>query len=124
MSEPKRFKFNRCFIWLPLTGLAAAPQSSARAAFAAAHLTELHFSPIVRGSQRKKRGENLSFPLSALPKIADFISRFEFSFLRFLAFSVPFSNHTLRDFKEEISNNLLRFCILFRFRELHFLRDR
>ena len=62
--------------------------------------------------------------LSALPKIADFISRFEFSFLRFLAFSVPFSNHTLRDFKEEISNNLLRFCILFRFRELHFLRDR
>lgn len=65
MSEPKRFKFNRCFIWLPLTGLAAAPQSSARAAFAAAHLTELHFSPIVRGNQRKKRGENLSFPLAA-----------------------------------------------------------
>lgn len=62
--------------------------------------------------------------MSALPKIADFISRFEFSFLCFLAFSVPFSNHTLRDFKEEISNNLLRFCILFRFRELHFLRDR
>ena len=61
--------------------------------------------------------------MSALPQIADFISRFEFSFLCFLAFSVPFSNHTLRDFKEEISNNLLRFCILFRFRELHFLRD-
>ena len=50
---------------LPLTGLAAAPQSSARAAFATAHLTERHFSPIVRGSQRKKRGENLSFPLAA-----------------------------------------------------------
>lgn len=62
--------------------------------------------------------------MSALPKIADFISRFEFSFFSFLAFSVPFSNHALRDFKEEISNNLLRFCILFRFRELHFLRDR
>lgn len=62
--------------------------------------------------------------MSALPKIADFISRFEFSFPCFLAFSVPFSNHALRDFKEEISNNLLRFCILFRFRELHFLRDR
>ena len=29
-----------------------------------------------------------------------------FSFLCFLAFSVPFSNHALRDFKEEISNNL------------------
>ena len=61
--------------------------------------------------------------MRALPKKTDFISRFEFSFLCFLAFSVPFSNHTLRDFKEEISNNLLRFCILFRFRELHFLRD-
>ena len=57
-------------------------------------------------------------------KKTDFISRFEFSFLCFLAFSVPFSNHTLRDFKEEISNNLLRFCILFRFSKLHFLRDR
>ena len=51
--------------------------------------------------------------MSALPKKTDFISRFEFSFLCFLAFSVPFSNHTLRDFKEEISNNLLRFCIYF-----------
>ena len=65
-----------------------------------------------------------SIHMSVLPKIADFISRFEFSFFSFLAFSVPFSNHALRDFKEEISNNLLRFCILFRFRELHFLRDR
>ena len=62
--------------------------------------------------------------MSALPEKTDFISRFEFSFLCLLAFSVPFSNHALRDFKEEISNNLLRFCILFRFRELHFLRDR
>lgn len=44
--------------------------------------------------------------MSALPKKTDFISRFEFSFLCFLAFSVPFSNHTLRDFKEEISNNV------------------
>ena len=61
--------------------------------------------------------------MSALPQIADFISRFEFSFFSFLAFFVSFSNHALRDFKEEISNNLLRFCILFRFRELHFLRD-
>lgn len=49
--------------------------------------------------------------MSALPKIADFISRFDFSFFSFLAFSVPFSNHALRNFKEEISNNLLRFCI-------------
>lgn len=62
--------------------------------------------------------------LSALPKIADFISRFEFSFFSFLAFSVPFSNHALRDFKEEISNNLLRSCILFRFPKSYFLRDK
>lgn len=62
--------------------------------------------------------------MSALPKIADFISRFDFSFFSFLAFSVPFSNHALCDFKEEISNNLLRFCIRFRFSKLHFLRDR
>ena len=33
--------------------------------------------------------------MSALPKIADFISRFEFLFFGFLAFSVPFSNHTV-----------------------------
>ena len=33
--------------------------------------------------------------MSALPKKTDFISRFEFSFLCFLAFSVPFSNHTV-----------------------------
>ena len=59
--------------------------------------------------------------MSALPKIADFISRFEFSFLCFLAFSVPFSNHTLRDFKEEISNNLLRFCIYLLFSLRRFL---
>ena len=78
---------------------------------------------IIRTSSLSEKSSNY-FVLSALPKIADFISRFEFSFLCFLAFSVPFSNHTLRDFKEEISNNLLRFCILFRFRELHFLRDR
>lgn len=64
------------------------------------------------------------YTLSALPQIADFISRFDFSFFSFLAFSVPFSNHALRDFKEEISNNLLRFCIRFRFSKLHFLRDR
>ena len=44
--------------------------------------------------------------MSTLPKKTDFISRFEFSFLCFLAFSVPFSNHALRNFKEEISNNL------------------
>ena len=57
-------------------------------------------------------------------KIADFISRFDFSFFSFLAFSVPFSNHALRDFKEEISNNLLRSCILFRFPKSYFLRDK
>ena len=57
-------------------------------------------------------------------KKTDFISRFEFSFLCFLAFSVPFSTHALRDFKEEISDTLRCFCILFRFRELYFLRDR
>ena len=61
--------------------------------------------------------------MSALPKKTDFISRFDFSFFSFLAFSVRFSNHALRDFKEEISNNLLRSCILFRFPKLHFLRD-
>ena len=42
--------------------------------------------------------------MSALPKKTDFVSRFEFSFLCFLAFSVPFLDHALRDFKEEISN--------------------
>ena len=62
--------------------------------------------------------------LAALPQKTDFINRFEFSFLCFLAFSVPFSNHALRDFKEEISNNLLRFCIRFRFPKMHVLRDR
>ncbi len=66
----------------------------------------------------------LSNGLSALPKIADFISRFDFSFFSFLAFSVPFLNHTLRDFNGAISNTLRRFCIRFRFRELYFLRDR
>ena len=50
--------------------------------------------------------------MSAFPKIADFISRFEFSYLCFLAFSVPFSSHALRDFKEEISNNLYHFSEL------------
>ena len=59
--------------------------------------------------------------MSALPKIADFISRFDFSFFSFLAFSVPFSNHALRDFKEEISNNLLRFCIYLLFSLRRFL---
>ena len=59
--------------------------------------------------------------MSALPKKTDFISRFEFSFLCFLAFSVPFSNHALRNFKEEISNNLLRFCIYFLFSLRRFL---
>ena len=59
--------------------------------------------------------------MSALPQIADFISRFEFSFFSFLAFSVPFSNHALRDFKEEISNNLLRFCIYLLFSLRRFL---
>ena len=62
--------------------------------------------------------------LSALPKIADFISRFDFSFFSFLAFSVPFLNHALLDFNGAISNTLRRFCIRFRFRELHFLRDK
>ena len=64
------------------------------------------------------------YKMSALPKKTDFISRFEFSFLYFLAFSVPFSNHALRDFKKEISNNLLRFCIRFRFPKSYFLRDK
>ena len=42
------------YLPLPLTGLAAAPQSSARKAFATAHLTKRHFSPIVRGATKKE----------------------------------------------------------------------
>lgn len=64
------------------------------------------------------------FILSALPKIADFISRFEFSFLRFLIFFLSIFEPYSLILNGAISNNLLRFCILFRFRELHFLRDR
>ena len=47
---------------MPLTGLAPAAQSSARAAFATAHLTERHFSPIVRGSHEKRTASAVPSP--------------------------------------------------------------
>ena len=48
---------------MPLTGLAPAAQSSARAAFATAYLTEHHFSSIVRGSHEKRTAFCGSFTL-------------------------------------------------------------
>lgn len=50
------------------TGLAATPQSSARAAFATAHLTERHFSSIIRGSHKKKNRFRGSFLWQACTK--------------------------------------------------------